>query len=103
MHRYLRTTLLALCAITWHAQAPAAESWDAAPFTTPAAELLQSATAIKRERATDVVVLLDERTFVFDEQQRVTRYNRLIYRVDSPDGVEGWAASSARWQPWHQE
>ena len=28
--------------------------------------------------------------------------SRLIYRVDSPDGVENWAASSARWQPWHQ-
>ena len=69
---------------------------------TPARELLQAASAIKRERATDVVVLLDERSFVFDEQHRVTRTSRLIYRVDSPDGVENWAASSAHWQPWHQ-
>ena len=27
---------------------------------------------------------------------------RLIYRVDSPEGVERWAASTAHWQPWHQ-
>jgi transglutaminase-like putative cysteine protease len=26
----------------------------------------------------------------------------MIYRVDSPDGVENWAASSASWQPWYQ-
>ena len=32
----------------------------------------------------------------------VTRTSRLIYRVDSPDGVENWAASTAHWQPWHQ-
>ncbi|HET9864839.1 MAG TPA: DUF3857 domain-containing transglutaminase family protein, partial [Steroidobacteraceae bacterium] len=80
----------------------AADAWDAPAFTQPARELLQAATAVKRERPADVVVLLDERRFVFDEQQRLTRTSRLIYRVDSPDGVETWAASSARWQPWYQ-
>src|SRR5262245_14949204 len=71
-------------------------------FAMPARELLQAATAISRERPTDVVVMLDERRFVFDEQHRVTETSRLIYRVDSPDGVENWAASTAHWQPWPQ-
>lgn len=71
-------------------------------FSMPARELLQAATAITRERPTDVVVLLDERKFEFDEQHRVTETSRLIYRVDSPDGVDNWAASTAHWQPWHQ-
>ena len=71
-------------------------------FAMPARELLQAATAISRERPTDVVVMLDERRFVFDEQHRVTETSRLIYRVDSPDGVDNWAASTAHWQPWHQ-
>ncbi|HET9474290.1 MAG TPA: DUF3857 domain-containing protein, partial [Steroidobacteraceae bacterium] len=102
MLSHRRTLILALCAISWHSIVGAAEPWESAPFTTPAAELLQSASAIKRERATDVVVMLDERVFVFDEQHRVTRSSRLVYRVDSPDGVENWAASSAQWQPWHQ-
>ena len=35
-------------------------------------------------------------------QHRLTRTQHLIYRVDSPEGVTRWAASSARWQPWHQ-
>ena len=80
----------------------AAEVWDAPAFTVPARELLQAATAVKRERPTAVVVLLDERKFVLDEQHRLTSISRLIYRVDSPDGVERWAASTAQWQPWHQ-
>src|SRR6185503_14481042 len=80
----------------------AAEAWDSAPFTAPASELMQAASAVTRERPTSVVVLLDERRFVFDEQHRLTRTSRLVYRVDSPDGVERWAASSSRWQPWHQ-
>jgi hypothetical protein len=80
----------------------AADAWDSPAFTLPARELLQAASDVTRERPADIVVLLDERSFVFDEQHRVTRTSRLIYRVDSPDGVETWAASSARWQRWHQ-
>jgi tetratricopeptide (TPR) repeat protein len=92
----------ALPALLLYTAAGAAEAWDAPPFSTPAAQLLQSATAIKRVRATDVIVLLDERTFVLDERSRLTRTSRMIYRVDSPDGVERWAASGAHWQPWYQ-
>jgi hypothetical protein len=97
-----RILLLSLILLASHGIARAADSWDVAPFSQPARDLLQAASAVKRERPTDVVVMLDERTFVFDDQHRVTRSQRLIYRVDSPDGVENWAASSASWQPWHQ-
>jgi transglutaminase-like putative cysteine protease len=91
------TLLLALQA----AAAPA--EWREAPaFSVPAQELRQAAAAVKRERPTDVVVMLDERIYVIDEQHRVTTRSRMIYRVDSPAGVENWAASSAGWQPWYQ-
>jgi transglutaminase-like putative cysteine protease len=96
-----RMTVAALIAVL-SLPAGAAEVWDAPAFTVPARELLQAATAIKRERATAVVILLDERSFVLDEQHRLTSISRLIYRIDSPDGVERWAASTAHWQPWHQ-
>jgi hypothetical protein len=82
--------------------AGAAEVWEVPAFSASARELQQAAAAIKRERPADVVVLLDERRYVFDEQHRVTMTSRMIYRVDSPDGVENWAASSASWQPWYQ-
>ncbi len=97
-----RRLLLTLPLLALAAAAGAAETWDAPSFSTPAAQLLQAASALKRERPADIVVLLDERSFVFDAQHRLTRTQRLIYRVDSPEGVARWAASSARWQPWHQ-
>jgi transglutaminase-like putative cysteine protease/tetratricopeptide (TPR) repeat protein len=100
MHFLRRLLFLAVFALA--APAHSAEAWDAPAFATPAHELLQAAAAVTRERPNDVVVLLDERTFVFDEQHRITHTARLIYRVDSPDGVENWAASTAHWQPWHQ-
>ncbi|MEJ0086377.1 MAG: DUF3857 domain-containing protein [Pseudomonadota bacterium] len=98
----LRRLVPGLAALLLCTAAHAAEIWDAPSFTTPARELQQSAASIKRERAVDIVVMLDERIFILDEQHRLTRTNRMIYRVDSPDGVERWAASSAHWQPWHQ-
>jgi hypothetical protein len=84
------------------ASAHAADAWDAPAFTTPAPRLLEAARSVQRARAVDVVVLLDERIFEIDEQHRLTRTTRLVYRIDSPAGVERWAASSAHWQPWHQ-
>ncbi|HEX6636329.1 MAG TPA: DUF3857 domain-containing protein, partial [Steroidobacteraceae bacterium] len=84
------------------APAGAAEVWEAPAFSVSARDLQSAAAAVKRETPTDVVVLLDERIYSFDEQHRVTVTSRMIYRVDSPDGVENWAASSAAWQPWYQ-
>jgi hypothetical protein len=101
MHLLRRSLFLGVFALIL-APAHAADAWDGPAFATPAHELLQAASAITRERPNDVLVLLDERTFVFDAQHRVTHTSRLIYRVDSPAGVENWAASSAHWQPWHQ-
>ena len=93
--------MLALQASAAPATGPA--SWrEAAAFSVPAPQLLAAAAAIKRERPGDVVVLLDERIYEIDAQQRVTTRSRMIYRVDSPAGVENWAASSAGWQPWYQ-
>src|SRR5688572_24827353 len=97
-----RSFLCSLVLLSLTGAAHARETWDAPAFSAPAAQLLQAATAVKRERATDIVVLLDERSFVFDAQHRLTRTAHLVYRVDSPEGVTRWAASSARWQPWHQ-
>ena len=80
----------------------ATEVWDAPAFSLSARDLQAAATAVKRDEPADVVVLLDERSYTFDDQHRVTVTSRMIYRVDSPAGVESWAASSAPWQPWYQ-
>jgi len=101
MRTLRRTIYLTLTALTLHT-AHAADAWDAAAFATPARELLQAAAGVTHERPQPAVVLLDERTFVLDDQHRLTHTQRMIYRVDSPDGVERWAESSAQWQPWHQ-
>lgn len=102
MPKSVRSGALALATLLASFAAEAADLWESPAFSTSPAQLQQAAKDVRHDRATDVVVLLDERIFVLDEQHRLTRTSRLVYRVDTPDGVERWAASSARWQPWHQ-
>jgi transglutaminase-like putative cysteine protease len=102
MPNSVRTGALALATLLVSFAVDAADLWEGPAFSTSPAQLQQAARDVRHDRATDVVVLLDERIFVLDEQHRLTRTSRLVYRVDTPDGVERWAASSARWQPWHQ-
>ena len=49
--------ILAVLAAVLSLPAGAAEAWDAPAFSSRHADLLQAATAVKRERATAVVVL----------------------------------------------
>lgn len=97
-----RPLYVAAAALLFLSTADAAEVWEAPAFSVPARDLQAAAAGVNRDTPTDVVVLLDERIYSFDEQHRVTVTSRMIYRVDSPDGVENWAASSAAWQPWYQ-
>lgn len=101
MLRLVRTLLLVAAATALN-PAGAAEPWLAPAFSVPARDLQTAAAAVERDTHSDVVVLLDERSYSFDEQHRITVTSRMIYRVDSPDGVTNWAASSAAWQPWYQ-
>ena len=77
MHLIRRALLIAVLATGLAMRlgtAHAADAWDGPAFATPARELLQAASAVTRERPTDIVVLLDERIFVFDAQHRVTQH-----------------------------
>ena len=75
---------------------------DAPAFSLAPKALLQIAAGVPKEKNADVIVLLDEEHVSIDESGRARRTTRLIYRVDTGKGVEGWAFSSAYYWPWYQ-
>lgn len=79
--------------------ATAADSY----FSTSSHDLLSSAAALKNDGGGDVVFLLEDRTFEIDAQNRVNMNVHRIFRIDTQDAVEHWAAVSASWSPWYQE
>ncbi len=77
--------------------------WEGAPFSATAAEIARAAAAVKTRKPADAVLLFDDRRIEFDSSGRETHTHRLVYRVDSPRGVEEWAQTVAYWQPWRQK
>ncbi len=77
--------------------------WEDGPFLADPAEMLRAATASPGEDGEDVVVLLSERRYAYDEQGRSTYTWRVVYRILSANADSDWSEVSEGWAPWHQE
>lgn len=73
------------------------------PFAADAQEVLKTAAAIKPDKYPYTTILLDDSRYSIDDAGRVTVASRMIYRIDSPQAVQGWGKISVYWEPWHQE
>jgi hypothetical protein len=85
---------------------PPIEAQQATPCTTPRfsqnpAALQAAAAEAKVKPGTDVVVLCNEDTYVYDADGRTTHTNYLSYKVLSQRGAENWDAISVRWRVAH--
>jgi len=100
--------LLAGFLLPWngHAAPPpaarAAEPWDAAPFTADPAAIASAAAKVQGENGEEVVVLLAEASYSYDEAGRETYVQRLVYRILTPGAHESWSTVEEGWSPWHQ-
>jgi len=92
---------LLFVAATAHAQQPA---WmlDGAAFASSPAELKAEAAKITPEKFADVTVLFEEERDVLDGSGRMTNTHHMIYRIETPAGVEGWSEASVEWQSFYQ-
>ena len=81
----------------------AAEPWEGAPFAADPAAIVRAAAKVEGEEGDDVVVLLTEADYVFDEAGRETYTQRVVYRVLTTGAQEGWSRVEESWEPWHQE
>jgi len=82
---------------------PAAEPWEGAPFSATPAALAAAAARVDGEEGDDVVVLLTEASYTYDEAGRETYSQRVVYRVLTAGAQESWSTVEESWEPWHQE
>lgn len=95
---FLLLTLLSSAA----SPAQAAEPWEGAPFAGDPAAIARAAAKVEAGKG-DVVVLLSDALYSYDEDGRETYIQRLLYRVVSARAHESWSAVEEDWAPWHQE
>jgi transglutaminase-like putative cysteine protease/predicted Zn-dependent protease len=92
------------CCVAGLLSTPAtAQPWEVAHFSTDAQALHAQASAVSSPEGTDVVVLDDEDSYVFDAQGGTVHTTYVVYKVLSQNGAEGWSGIEAGWEPWHQD
>ncbi|HZV86550.1 MAG TPA: DUF3857 domain-containing protein [Candidatus Binatus sp.] len=108
MLRWLLGLLPALCLCSPLFQARTAiedtpKAWNLPRFAAEAAKINETAAKASVRPGTDVVVLDEESSYVFDADGKSVRTEYLVYKVLTQNGAEGWDAISVDWEPWHAE
>lgn len=78
------------------------EPWDGAAFTAAPAAIARAAARVQGKEGDDVVVLLAEASYSYDEAGRETYVQRLVYLIRTPGAHESWSTVQEAWAPWHQ-
>jgi hypothetical protein len=96
--RFLLLTLTVFLALPLRASGP----WDSPAFSVSPEALRQAAAAIQADKDSPVTVLINEQSFSFDAQGKEVETRHTIYRIESEEGVKGWAETTGQWEPWRQ-
>jgi tetratricopeptide (TPR) repeat protein/transglutaminase-like putative cysteine protease len=80
-----------------------AASWDSPHFSLEPQALYAAASAAKPPEGTDIAVLVDEESYVFDAGGSSVHTQHLIYKVLTQRGAQSWDSIACGWEPWHQQ
>src|SRR5580704_14212407 len=73
------------------------------PAFAPPSEVIAAAAKVTPEKYANVTILYEEEKDVLDTEGRVTNVHRLIYRIETQAGVEGWSESAVAWEAFYQK
>ncbi len=99
----LASVALALASVLVPAALAQAPQWEADPFSEKPQDLLRAAAKAEAPDEADVVVLLEEARYRFDEQGAADVKLLRIYHVRTQQGADEWNSIGSSWQPWRQE
>ncbi|MEM7586384.1 MAG: DUF3857 domain-containing transglutaminase family protein [Acidobacteriota bacterium] len=101
--RWTAGLVLAVCLVrpSLGSSPEATEPWLAGAFEASADDVALAVSELEPPSA-DVELLLRDDTFRFDREGKMTHTRRWVYRILTPQGLDGWSVSEAAWSPWHQ-
>lgn len=84
----------------------ASDSWAAVgatpDFSVDAKTLYEATSAVPVPDGANVVELVEDERYTFDDQGRMNHVGRIIYKVLTQKGAEDWDSLSVGWEPWHE-
>ncbi len=94
-----------------HAQLPDApppastanvDPWAAPDFSVNPKTLYEAVSAVPVPDGANVVELVEDESYTFDDSGRMNHVGRVIYKVLTQKGAENWDSLSVSWEPWHE-
>jgi tetratricopeptide (TPR) repeat protein/transglutaminase-like putative cysteine protease len=80
----------------------AVEPWAAPDFSVDAKTLYETTSEVPVPDGANVVELVENESYTFDGAGRMTHVGRVVYKVLTQKGAEGWDSLSVGWEPWHE-
>ena len=80
----------------------AVEPWEAPDFSIDPKTLYEATSAVPVPDGANVVELVEDERYTFDDEGRMNHVGRIIYKVLTLKGAEDWDALSVGWEPWHE-
>ncbi|HEY3626757.1 MAG TPA: DUF3857 domain-containing protein [Terracidiphilus sp.] len=71
-------------------------------FSASVEELRAAAAKIPAEKFMEATVLFERDAYTFDAEGRSTYRHSILYRIETQGGVDEWAETRTRWEPWYQ-
>src|SRR5215472_8898550 len=73
-------------------------AWDLSRFIAEGNKVNEAAARVSVKAGTDVVILDEEDSYVFDESGKSVYTHYLVYKVLTQGGAEGWDAIALNWE-----
>jgi tetratricopeptide (TPR) repeat protein/transglutaminase-like putative cysteine protease len=78
------------------------DPWAAPDFSVDPKALYEAASAVPVPDGANVVELVEDESYTFDDAGRMAHVGRIVYKVLTQKGAEGWDSLSVGWEPWHE-
>jgi len=92
-----------LLAVAFFPARVGAQQWEITHFSDDTAALYKAASDVTPPAGSDVLVLDEEASYVFDTDGKSVHTTYFLYKVLTQEGAEHWNGTSVSWEPWHQE
>lgn len=89
--------LSAQTSATQAAQLPS--PFEGAPFSMSASAIRSASASVPADKISDATILYEETDYRISAAGTLNFIHRIVYRIETNSGVEGWAEASMDWDP----
>lgn len=76
--------------------------FEGAAFSMSASAIQNASASVAADKISDATILYEETDYRISTSGILTFVHRLVYRIETNNGVQGWSEASMDWDPWYQ-